>query len=145
MNVQVAICHHVGAVALTGIEVVAQGVDERVYVVRGCQRTFHQLRTYFINVVRVIVVSVWRTQLHTGGRCALIGRVLCTAVGQLEVHTGINPLVNLVVDVGTQRVTVGAATLLPLVAVVGITYAEARTGLLITATEGDGVAVAPGG
>ena len=121
VNIQIAIGHHVGTVAFTSIEIVAQGVNERVDVFRSSQRALNHFCTYFIDIIHIVIVSVWRAQLHTSCRRALVGRILRTAVGQLEVDTSINPLMNLMIDIRTQRIAVAAGTLLPLVAIFGIT------------------------
>ena len=145
MNVHISVGHHVGAVALTGIQIVTLSINERIHVIGSSQGTLHQLSTNGILIVKIIIHAIGRAKLHTRSRCTLIRRVLRTAVCQLEVDTGINPLVNLVVNIGTQRITVSTTTLFPLVTVVGITYTEAGTGFLVTAAKGNGMTGTPSG
>ena len=65
-------------------------------------------------------------------------------MSQLELHTTADPLADIVVDICTQGVTVGAATLLPTATVVGITDAETGGRLVITTRECQAVVAAPG-
>ena len=58
-------------------------------------------------------------------------------MGKLECHSCTDPLVEVVVDVGTQSVTVGTAALLPLVAVVGIAHRETGCCLLCSISGGN--------
>ena len=63
-------------------------------------------------------------------------------MSQLELHTTADPLADIMVDIGTQGVTVGAATLLPTAADIGITDAETGGRLVITTREGQTVVAA---
>ena len=78
--------------------------------------------------------------MDTCYRRILVRRALAGVVSQLEVNTSCNPLAELVVDVGTESITVSATALLPLTSIVGIADTEPSCGTVVTTRHSQRVA-----